>query len=241
MFGQLRSQIRESAFLAIWEDTAPPYEVFLQEAADRLSKQVPQPVEEMSASIRSGGKNRGRIDGQLKTWSGEKNFYVELVWMPTYQSFRGEASVRDKLPEPEEKSIDGFIAALDAITEENDIILAARAYYAADGVDLESSELRRAFPAFFALFERFPYEDFEGPELLLNLLAEHGGYEGMLIESLTRTPSVAAVNLVEKLFYRSDPPEDPDFWIAALENIVQSEDVIEEVRENARRVLEMLQ
>jgi len=215
----LQAQISEEDFNAVWVEVSPPYESFLQLVSERL----PGTSQQLTATARLHGRNRIRVDGELVTTGKERRFYVELVWLPTFQIYRhGGAGISEKPPEIQPKTIAEFIRALDAIVNEDELILAAQAFNAGEGVDEDDPDLPCSFPAIFALFERFPDEYFESPEMLLPLLEDRGGYEEALVQSLTRKPSLAAVTLLGRLLCDSPPPEDTKRWLAMLTGISQS-------------------
>ena len=234
----LKSQVSEAAFAECLPADPPPYQEFLDAACERLSTKVSTRIDHLSGSIRPWGRNRVRIDGALKTTEGVKIYYVELVWLPSSNSYRGNASVWDTPPEPEPKSIDQFIAALNGIVNEDEIIFSAQAYNAAEGVDENSEDLPRAFPAMFSLFERFLDEDFGNPGILVHMMEARGGYEDELVKSLQRKPSIPAVTLVNRLLNSSLPQADRERWMHVLSKVANSDTADEAAKDYAREFLE---
>jgi len=234
----LESQIPERVFADSWNGVPPPYQQFLAAASDRLAMQVSGPVSRFAASIRSSGENRVRIDGELTVPEGDKTYYVEMVWLPSSGTYRGTARAWDTPPEPRPKSVDQFIAALDAIVDEQELIFEGQAWEAAQGVDERATDLTGAFPAVFRLFERFPDEDFGCPGPLVHLMVARGGYKDLLLASITRAPSITVVTMVNRLLNSQLPRAERSLWIQALRNAAHSPTAIEDVKSCARDLLE---
>lgn len=232
----LQSQISEETFNACWETTAPPFQGFLDATAARLSEKAnEEEIAQFSAAIQPDGRNRVRIDGEFKTRTGNtQSYYIEIVRLPSSNSYRSKASFRDTLPEIEPKSVDQFIAALDAIVEEKTMILSGQAFQAVLGVDSKAKELPRAFPAIFRLFERFPDEYFDSPETLMSLMVEVGGYEEELIKSLQRVPSLPGVALVSHLLQSAPSAGERQQWISLLQDVSESSPAHASVKKMAR-------
>lgn len=233
----LKSQIPERIFAECWTDTTPPYAAFLDAADERLSAQIDAPVTQFTGAIRSWGGNRVRIDGDLRDAGGDKTYYLELVWLPRSSSYRGNANVRDSIPRPESKTVDQFIAALDAIENDNEIIFEGQVYQAAEGVDEADPNLQQAFPAIFRLFERFPEEDFGAPGILVHLMEARGGYDSLLTASLQRLPSIPAVTMVNRILNSPLSTDQRGEWLQLLQAVADSDSCVAEVREYAEEFL----
>lgn len=232
---QLRTRISEEDFKEVWVDVSPPYETFLELVAARL----PDVSQQLTATARLHGRNRIRVDGELSTTEADKTFYVELVWLPTFQTYRhGGSGISQKPPEIQPKSIGEFISALDAITGEEDLLLSAQAFLAGEGVDENDPDLPHAFPAIFALFERFPDESFDSPGMLISLMEDYGDYQEALGQSLARRPSLAGITLLERLLYTSLPPDEKGHWLRTLAEISQAVKAPGIVRELASEAIQ---
>lgn len=213
---QLESLLREDDYARCWTDSPPPYPTFLDAAAAQFAQQGTAEVDDLSASIRPWGRNRIRIDGKFRTSRGPMTYFVELVWLPRANMFRGHVSVYETPPEPEPKSVDQFIAALNAIVAEHDLILYGQAHLAAEGVDEKAVDLPRAYPAVFALFERFPEEDFGAPGVLVHMLEARGGFDAALRASLLRRPSIPAVTLAQRRMHAMRLQGEKETWLELL-------------------------
>jgi hypothetical protein len=233
----LQSQISERAFAECWTDTTPPYDAFLDAADERLSAQIEAPVTQFTGAIRSWGHNRVRIDGDLRDAGGDKTYYLELVWLPRFDSYRGNANVRDSIPLPEPKTVDQFIADLDAIENDDEIIFEGQVYQAAEGVDESDPNLQKAFPAIFRLFERFPEEDFGAPGILVHLMETRGGYDSLLTASLKRIPSIPAVTMVNRILNSPLTADQRGEWLQVLQAVAESDSCVPEVRDCADEFL----
>jgi hypothetical protein len=233
----LKSQISEHAFAECWTGTTPPYDAFLDLAGERLSAQIVAPVTQFTGAIRSWGDNRVRIDGDLRDAGGDKTYYLELVWLPRSNSYRGNANVRDSIPPPEPKTVDQFIAALDAIQNDEEIIFEGQVYQAAAGVDEADPNLHQAFPAFFRLFERFPEEDFGAPGILVHLMEARDGYDGLLTESLKRIPSLPTVTMVNRILNSPLTADQRGEWLRILQAVSDSDSCVAAVRDYAEEFL----
>ncbi|QDV81028.1 hypothetical protein [Botrimarina mediterranea] len=234
----IESQITTSAFTDCWDANSPPYELFLTELAQKLSKDLAGSIQELSASIRPWGENRVRVDGDFTTDEGSKTFYAEFVWLSSLGAYRGKAEVRDKIPEPSPKSIDQFISAIDAIQDEDESTFEGQVFEATEGVDETSEDLPLSYASVFALFERFPGEDFGNPGPLVHMLEGRGGYENELANSLERKPSVPAVTLVNRILNGELPNVDRAHWMTALHDAATSDTAVAEVKDLAQELLE---
>lgn len=223
-------------FNACWEITPPSFQAFLDVATERLSVHALEiEVTQFSAAIRPWGRNRVRVDGEFRTREERpQTYYIEVVWLPSSNSYRGQASVHNTPPEIEPKSVDQFIAALDAIIDEKTMILAGQAFQAVNGVDLKAKDLSRAYPGIFSLFERFPDETFDSPETLISLMVEVGGYEEELIKSLQRVPNLPGVTLVSHLLQSAPATGERQRWISLLREVADSSSAHESVKKLAR-------
>lgn len=234
----LESQITSSAFSDCWDASSPPYELFVEELAQKLSKDLEWSIQELSASIRSWGENRVRVDGDFTTDEGSKTFYAEFVWLPSLGAYRGKAEIRDSIPEPSPKSIDQFIAAIDAIQDEGEVTFEGQVFQATEGVDESSEGLPVSYASVFALFERFPGEDFGNPGPLVHMLEARGGYENELAISLARKPSIPAVTLVNRILNGELPNVDRAHWISVLHDVATSDTAEADVKDLAQELLE---
>lgn len=231
----LQSHISEEVFNACWETTPPSFHGFLDAAAERLSVHACEgDAVGFRAAIRPWGRNRIRVDGEFRTRDGNsRTYYIEVVWLPASNSYRGQARVYNTPPEIEPKSVDQFIAALDSIIEEETMILAGQAFQAASGVDLKAKDLSCAYPAIFRLFERFQDEYFDSPEALMSLLVDGGGYEKELIKSLQRAPSLPGVTLVSYLMQAATSANERQRWLSILREVGDSTSAPTSVKELA--------
>ncbi len=233
----IESQVSPPAFAACWPDTAPPYGGFLDTACDKLSGKISLPVTKFTCSLRACGDQRIRLDGKFTDAHGDKAFYLELVWLPRFRSYRGDVNVWNSLPPPAPKSVAQFIAALAAITEDDDeMVFEGQVYDAVGGVDQAVADIDRAFPAIFDLFERFPEGDFGNPGPLVHLLEARGGYHDLLADSLHRHPSIPAVTMVNRLLNSPLPTDERTRWLNTLQ-AVSSSSANADVRDHAQHFL----
>jgi len=179
-----------------------------------------------------------RVDGDIIEGEGSKTFYAELVWLPSLGSYRGIAQAWSPSPEPEPKSIDEFIASINAIADDETETFEGLILDAAEGIDGVSKDLPLAYSAVFSLFERFPQEDFGNPGVLVFLLEKRGEYKRELNRSLSRKPSIPAVTLVGRLLRGDLTGDERAAWIASLREVASSNAADIEVRELARELFE---
>ncbi len=233
----LKHKVSEQAFAECWPNQAPPFDLFLEVASEKLSGEVTPPIAGFTASVRSYGENRIRIDGQLSDSSGNKTYYLELVWLPRLQSFRGNAKVYNTIPAPKPKSIEQFIAALDAIADDDELEFEGQVYAVVEGLDESDENLKCAFTAIFDLFERLPEEDFGTPGALVHLLEARGGYKDLLKDSIHRRPSIPTVTMVNRLLNSSLTTDERDGWLDSLLEIVGSSSSADSVKDLAKHYL----
>jgi hypothetical protein len=233
----LQTEITERDFTECWSGDAPPHSEFLDAAAERLSSQVSGDVSAFSAAIKPWGSNRVRIDGSLNAGGCDKTYYIEVVWLPTSSSYRGVASVRDTLPTPEPKSIEQFIADLDAIVGEEEVILEGQIFQALEGIDEASEGLHRAYPAIFRLLERFPEEESGMHNHLIDILEQGGRYEGQLLESIRRVPSIPAVQAAYGLLRTASTEDMRSEWLKEIQRIASTSGTSQWVADTATCLL----
>lgn len=233
----IQSGIPESEFRKCWDD-APPYQEFIDAVAERIANQVTDEISSFTARIKSSGTNRVRIDGSFKTDGSDKDFYIEMVWMPSLKSYRGTASISDSEPEPPPKTVGQFIKELDRIVDEKDVIIEGQIFDALGGVDTESKGIKMAYAAMFRLFERFPEADTSMHGHLVQIFEEQGIDGKLLLDSINRAPSVTAIQLVHSLinFGISDQPQSR--WLGTLYDVTKRSDVSEPVIEAANEIIE---
>jgi hypothetical protein len=145
--------------------------------------------------------------------------------------------VHQALPKPQDKTVDDFIAALDAIRDESQTIFVGQVFNAMEGLDENDAEISRAYPAIFRLFERFPEEDFGNPGHLVHLLVMRRGHESLLAESLRRTPSIPALELAYELAINSPTPSERASWLEEVRRIAACVAAPQPVREHAKGLL----
>jgi hypothetical protein len=233
----LESEISEAAFSECWGGEAPPYQGFLDAAAERLAASVSGEVSEFSAEIKPWGDNRVRIDGEFKEDGGSKAFYAQLVWLPSSGSFRGSVSIRVPLPPAAPKSIEQFISALDAIVDENEVILEGQIFLAVRGIDETSEEIPKASPAIIRLFERFPNDDSSMHWFLMDLLEKDSSHEALLLESVRRKPSVPALRAIQGVLYGATSEGDRSRWLNELKRVAGAEGVPQTIAAFAENLL----
>jgi hypothetical protein len=233
----LQSEITERDFTECWNGDAPPYHEFLDAAVERLSSQVSGDVTTFSAAIKRWGSNRVRIDGSLKENGCDKTYYVEVVWLPASRSYRGSASVWNTPPIPDPKSIQQFIVDLDAIVDEEAVILEGQIFQALQGVDEASEDLAGAFPAILRLFERFPDVESGMHDHLIHILDQGARCEGLLLDSIRRAPSIPAVQAAYGLLQSATTEERRSEWLKEIQRISMTSEISQWVADAARRLL----
>lgn len=236
----MEREISEASFVALWDQhPLPPYEMFIDFVTDRITPQVSaEEVCHIQASIRSEGPGRARIDGCLGQREHTKEFYVEVVWLPKLERYRGQISVWEKSPEPKHKTIEQFTACLDAILHEDKITLEGQIFDAAEGVDTSDEGFAKSYDAIFRLFERFPEEMLGAPCILARMVVARGGHESELGRSLDRKPSVNALMMVDWLLSDASLSlEQRDRWMRRLQSVAESTEADEVVREEAREYI----
>ena len=67
---KLQACVPQATFEACWESDAPPYELFIDAAVEKISSQLDAPATEVACIVRSDGNNRVRIDGIVNTANG---------------------------------------------------------------------------------------------------------------------------------------------------------------------------
>ncbi|HEY1123720.1 MAG TPA: hypothetical protein VGE67_19035 [Haloferula sp.] len=221
----LESEISEAAFGECWNGDVPPYQDFIDAAAERFSSGVSGQVSELSAVIRSDGNNRVRIDGTFKEDGCDREFYAHLVWLPSFGLYRGKISIWVPLPPAAPKSIEQFIADLDAIVDENELILEGHIFQALRGVDETAGEISKASPAIIRLFERFPNDDSSMHWYLMDLLEKDSSHEALLFESVRRKPNVPALRAIQGVLYGARSDGDRSRWLSELKRVAAAENV----------------
>jgi hypothetical protein len=237
MKGILQSGIPESEFRKCWENI-PPYQEFIDAVEERISNQISDEILSFTARIQSSGSNRVRIDGSFKTDRSDKDFYIEMVWMPSLKSYRGTASISDSEPEPPPKTVGQLIKELDRIINEKDVIIEGQIFNALEGVDTEAKGIKKAYAAIFRLFERFPEADTSMHGHLVQILEEQGIDEKLLLDSINRTPSVTAIQLVHSLIHFGISDQAQSRWLEILLGLTKRSDVSEPVIEAANEIIE---
>ena len=236
----IRRAVTQETFAACWEEIIPPYDEFLDAVDERVLAGLMPPVTQLTADARADGANRMRVDGTLRDAAGDKTFYLELVWLPRFGSFRGRATLNEAVPEPTPKTTEQFIAALDSIVDEEKIIFKGQVYDAFAGFNESAPDAVRAYAAIFRLFERFPQEDFGNPGSLVHFMESHGGYECLLENSILREPSIPAVVMVNRLLLGNPDLSDVTRikWLNLLRDIITSNLSGKEVRALASELLD---
>jgi hypothetical protein len=233
----LLAQIPEESFLESWSGVPVAYQSFLDDAARRLAKHLPDQIEDLKAGIRSDGLQRIRLDGSALSDSQSLTFYAEIVWIPSSKTFRGNVSVRQTRPMPPEKTVDDFIATLDGIRDECETIFVGQVFNAMEGLDENDALISHAYPAIFRLFERFPEEDFGNPGHLVHLMLMRRGHESLLAESLRRAPSIPALELAYELAINSPTPSEQASWLEEVRRVAACKATLKLVREHAESLL----
>jgi hypothetical protein len=234
----LASLISESEFLSVWSIQPPPYQLFLTAASEKLEVHVPGEFSGLTGRISSSGSNRIRIDGVVTVDNVLKIYYLELVWMPTYSSYRGQAIVWDSPPPIKPKTVNKFIAELECIVDSQDDNLEGQTYDAVSGLDDKNLDITDAFQKIFDLFEKFPDGDFGAPGPLVHLLETNDAYLSLLMASIARKPSLPAVLMINRILNSDLSLIDRNNWIYSLESIVKSSVASECVQSEAAHFLE---
>ena len=94
MKDKLKTCIPGDTFEACWKTAAPPYDLFIDTAVEKISSQLDAPASEIACTLRNDGKNRVRIDGIVITTGERHNLYTELIWLPAMEMFRGKCRLR---------------------------------------------------------------------------------------------------------------------------------------------------
>ena len=150
---QLREAVTGEAFAGLWPDEVPPFDAFMEFLGGLLGRDLPADVANLRVELKRTDRWRIRVDGACDSAGGPLLFYAEVVWLPTGRMYRGTGAVRKAPEEPPPKAIVEFIEAIEAISEDRDLIVSSQAYEASRGFHPQPGELRRAFPAIFQVLE----------------------------------------------------------------------------------------
>jgi hypothetical protein len=235
----LRQLISTEAFSVLWPHDPPDYDGFIDALANRLSGCLPVDADHVQLSYKLVSANRVRIDGRCHSDSEPLAFWSEIVWLPKFRSFRGEAHTR-RVPSPTEpKTLDDFVIALRNISEDADLIVSAQAYSAAQGLELDdSSELtEESIAAIFEVFERFPDEDFSCLTVLLKP-SEH--LANRAIGSLRQRPSLGVIELLAALLHVKENLDNYSSVFQGLREIADSSQWEQYIRDAAQHSLTRL-
>lgn len=235
----LRSVLSERMLAECWDGEVPPYEESLDAAVRLLSRKLHGDISDFTAAVKRWGQNRIRIDGTLSDSGSPKNYYIEVVWLPKSRTFRGTAESGNIRPPPPPKSVEQFVADLNAIVDEKSLILEGQIFQALEGVDETSEELSRARPAILHLFERFPDDESPWHQRLIDILERGDQHDDLLLQSIRRAPSVSAVHAAFRIAYDATT-EGRSRWLKELEDIAQSAEVSKWVSDAAKDRLNSL-
>jgi hypothetical protein len=233
----LQAQISERAYIDSWSGTPPSYPAFLDYTSARLARSLPDLIQDLTASIRSDGNQRVRIDGSFSGESQTLAFYTEVVWLPSSKTFRGNVNVTETQPEPPRKTVSQFIKELDCIRDEQEIIFVGQVLNAVEGLDENDADIPRSYPAIFRLFERLPEEDFGNPGFLIHLILSHRGHETLLAKSIRLVPSIPTLYLAYELAVNAQSQAKRTRWIKVVQRVASCDDVSAIVREYAQGLL----
>ena len=124
MLELIRTAIPKTYFASCWA-APPPYEAFLNAIAEKIDAKLTEQPTHISCSIKSNGDNRIRLDGIVATSNDQYTLYVDIVWLPKVDMFRGNATVRPVVtstsPEEstdEEDLVPVFVPALGTLLAE---------------------------------------------------------------------------------------------------------------------------
>ena len=96
-----------------------------------------------------------------------------------------------------------------------------------------------AIPELFGVMERMPDADLGSPGPLVHTLEALKGYEGELIRSVRRSPSLLSVWMVNRILNTDLPSDTRESYMSLLNETATRPDVPKAVREDARDFVQL--
>lgn len=95
---------------------------------------------------------------------------------------------------------------------------------------------RRAIPAVFELFERYPAADFGSPGPLVHCVEAIGGYHDELRASVARRPTAGTLWMVAKVLRGELDDDARGAWVALLQQVAARGDLDGALRQQAAKL-----
>jgi hypothetical protein len=138
------------------------------------------------------------------------------------------------MPKTIEETIEGL---MQLAPEPGKVDLVSELYRLLDGF-AALPERERALPTMFALFEKYPEEDFGSPGPLVHSIEKVAGYESELKTSIRRLPTQSTVWMVNRILNGNLVAAERRRWIGELNAVREHPLASETVKSDAQQFLE---